>query len=266
MSNVDECKAVATLSNSAKLLAGYMKATGVYHAKELSEALCIPIRTIQRLKLEIACATDGASSGNGARATCAISAVDGAASSANSAMGGVSSGAISATGGASQKEIPPIPPKEKLHYLETTVEINNSGSSSRARVAAAVAEPTIDYDLLESQLVKACNGALANPANAQGLLDLSTPIMWLKSGADLEADILPTLRAIGKRDHGKGISHWNYFTKAVSQATARRARGLPEVEPAPAAAPKGSRQERSAAFHRAMAELSARKQLQGAPV
>ena len=88
-----------------------------------------------------------------------------------------------------------------------------------------------DLFKLEAQLVEACNGALDNPVNCQGLLNLSTPIMWLDSGADLERDVLPTLRAIGKRAHGKKINSWNYFSKAVAQAMANRMAGLPAVEP-----------------------------------
>lgn len=85
------------------------------------------------------------------------------------------------------------------------------------------------YDHLENQLREACNGALANPAVAQGLFDLSAPLGWIKNGCDLEADILPTLRAIGKRDHGKGISSWQYFSRPVAAAKARREQGLPPV-------------------------------------
>lgn len=89
----DEIKAAAALSNSAKLLAGYMTATGMFEAKALAEALAIPLRTIQRLKLEIACAnsaTDGIYSECGTSANDAKHATDGAATCANSAMGGVS--------------------------------------------------------------------------------------------------------------------------------------------------------------------------------
>lgn len=67
---------VNTISNSAKLLGAYMKATGITCAKTIAQTLDIPIRTIQRLKLECA--------------TCANSATDGAAKCANDATGGVS--------------------------------------------------------------------------------------------------------------------------------------------------------------------------------
>lgn len=76
-----------TLSNSAKLLAGYMKATGISDAKALAEALDVSLRTIQRLKLDIAtCATDGVSSD----ANDAKCATGGGANNANDATDGVS--------------------------------------------------------------------------------------------------------------------------------------------------------------------------------
>lgn len=90
-----------------------------------------------------------------------------------------------------------------------------------------------DFKSLETQLLDACNGALDNPVNCQGLLSLATPLMWLDEGADLDRDILPTLRALGQRDHGKRIRTWDYFTHAVAQAKAKRLAGLPAVEVQP---------------------------------
>ena len=52
-----------TLSNPAKLLRGYISATGTTDSRELAAALNIPLRTIQRLKLEVAGAMDGVSDG-----------------------------------------------------------------------------------------------------------------------------------------------------------------------------------------------------------
>lgn len=64
------------ISNPAKILRGYMDATGIADAKTLSDALGIAIRTIQRLKLECA--------------TCANDAIYGAANDAKRARYGVS--------------------------------------------------------------------------------------------------------------------------------------------------------------------------------
>lgn len=73
-----------TLSNPAKLLRGYISATGTTDSRELAAALDIPLRTIQRLKLEVAGAMDGVS----ADAKDAISGVCTNNTSANDAMDG----------------------------------------------------------------------------------------------------------------------------------------------------------------------------------
>lgn len=121
MTNVSEVRVqnkTPALSNSAKILAGFMKATGISDAKALSEALDISLRTIQRLKLDIAtCATDGVSSD----ATCANDATGGGANSANCATDGVSHAPTA----------PPVASRARvednnlLHYPVTTVEDKN---------------------------------------------------------------------------------------------------------------------------------------------
>jgi hypothetical protein len=134
----DEIKTTSPLSNSAKLLAGYMKATGLFEAKALAEALAIPLRTIQRLKLEIACANDAADgvySECGASANHAISAKDGAATCANSAVHGVSDAPTT----------PPVAPPARveetnlLHYQDTSVE-NKNPPTPRKRGKPAVSK------------------------------------------------------------------------------------------------------------------------------
>lgn len=110
----------------------------------------------------------------------------------------------------------------------------------------------IDLDDLENRLREACNGALASPAIAQGLFDLSTPLMWLNQGCDLDLDVIPTLRGIGKREHGKAISSWGYFTKPVTAAKARRLEGLPEV-----AVEASARPDARAAYQAARAQMLA---------
>lgn len=89
--------------------------------------------------------------------------------------------------------------------------------------------PNSDLNALTDRLISSCNGALDNPVNCLGLLNLSTPRMWLESGCDLERDVIPTLEAIGKRDHGKRIRSWDYFTNAVAQAKAKRLAGMPAI-------------------------------------
>jgi uncharacterized protein YdaU (DUF1376 family) len=91
---------------------------------------------------------------------------------------------------------------------------------------------------LSDRLFEACNGSLDNPVNCMGLLNVSIPTMWINQGCDLELDILPTLRAAGKKHHGKRIRSWSYFTAMVAEAKASRERGLPTVTAGVPAAPK----------------------------
>jgi hypothetical protein len=79
---------------------------------------------------------------------------------------------------------------------------------------------------LEKQLLEACNGALDNPVNCQGLLSMAIPKMWMSEGCDLQMDILPTLKAVGQKAHGRRIQSWQYFTKAIGDAKRAREKGL----------------------------------------
>lgn len=83
---------------------------------------------------------------------------------------------------------------------------------------------------LAAQLYAAGGHGLANPAGAAGLLNLSTPCMWLREGADLALDVLPTIKAICMAHVTKGrrpITTWSYFSSAISDAKTARERGLP---------------------------------------
>lgn len=75
------------VSNPAKLLAAYMNCSGITCAKIIAETLDIPLRTVQRLKLEAATLVDVTSAKD---ATCAISGVLTDANSAKDAISGVS--------------------------------------------------------------------------------------------------------------------------------------------------------------------------------
>lgn len=79
------------ISNPAKLLRAVMRLMGVTDTRQLAAELDIPLRTIQRLKLE--CATDGADASS---AKDAINGVD----SANSAISGAKPDAKDAISGA----------------------------------------------------------------------------------------------------------------------------------------------------------------------
>lgn len=76
-------KADAPLSNTAKLLRAYMECSGIHCAKTISKNLGINLRTIYRLKLDIA-----ASCATGGTATSATCATDGTIETASCATGG----------------------------------------------------------------------------------------------------------------------------------------------------------------------------------
>lgn len=210
VTNIDDGNKAVELSNPGKLLKAYMQATGIHCAKTLADSLGIKLRTIQRLKLEIAtCAND---------AKCAIS---GAANSANDAINGVSQQSDG-------KKVSPTPPSKNNYNLELPSNSNSSVAARDPRVAAA---PLMKIDLagLAEKVTEACNGSLASQAIAPGLASMSTPLMWIEQGADLDRDVIPTLTALGKKYHGKGIRSWDYFTGPIAEAKARRERGLPAV-------------------------------------
>lgn len=85
--------------------------------------------------------------------------------------------------------------------------------------------PPIDSHALHARLVAAAGPSLYQLA--LGLVAVSEPISWLKAGADLELDVLPIVQALGARARPGSIRSWNYFAPAVSEAKARRERGLP---------------------------------------
>jgi hypothetical protein len=104
-----------------------------------------------------------------------------------------------------------------------------------------------DLDKLNEQLLEACNGALDNPVNCQGLISLAIPQMWLAEGCDLKMDVLPTLKAVGQKAHGKRVQSWSYFTKAVGDAKRAREKGLVTFNEAGEAETKAERLKRMAA-------------------
>jgi hypothetical protein len=77
------------ISNPAKLLRALIHATGITDCKQLSEMLAIPVRTLQRLKLEVAETVDTATANDAKHAIsgAATSAISGV-STANDAISG----------------------------------------------------------------------------------------------------------------------------------------------------------------------------------
>lgn len=92
-------------------------------------------------------------------------------------------------------------------------------------------EGSVDHDDLDEALREAAGGAI-DPVHP-GLIVLSEVYAWLGAGCDLQADILPTVRALAARHRGPPIRSWRYFARAVIEARDRRAT-LTTVSVAPA--------------------------------
>ena len=112
--------------------------------------------------------------------------------------------------------------------VDSNIYINNNNLSNLTTPTArdVIPQSAEDFKKLNERLVKACNGALDNPANCLGLASLATPIMWLEQGCDLERDVIPTLAGFGRTAHGKRIRTWNYFSDAIAKARDTRLAGL----------------------------------------
>lgn len=91
-----------------------------------------------------------------------------------------------------------------------------------------------DLVLLESRLREA--GDMASDVSP-GLLSLAPILGLLDAGHDLEADILPTIKALAARAKRRPKS-WDYFTEAIKEASAKR-RGLARGGLAPPIAAAG---------------------------
>lgn len=187
--NHEIIKAGSKLSNSAKMLSAFMASSGEYEAKRLSEILDIPIRTIQRLKVEIGAATHGASSGNAENAT---SATHGAKSQNGTNAISATHGVSSAVGGVSLV-------RADSNIITLREKVTDSQSREDENIKAAYAE-----------LKAKCNGStepmLADAMRFMGgQADREHAIKWLAG----------TVSAFG---HERTIQAW---TTVVSKASAK---------------------------------------------
>ena len=129
---------------------------------------------------------------------------------------------------------------------------------TREAVDIEIIEPvksTSGAQLVMGDLLDACNGSLDNPVNCQGLLSEAIPRMWVESGCDIERDIIPTLKALGRKHHGKRIRSWAYFTDAIADARDTRLRGMP-----PPDASGGRSQSKSETEYERITRLMGRKE------
>lgn len=96
----------------------------------------------------------------------------------------------------------------------------------------------IDLNELNRALI-AAGGQALNQTNA-GLSDLSFPLMWIEQGADLAADIVPTIKRLCAGKPPASINSWKFFTAAVADNKKARQSGVAAFEqPAAQTLPNG---------------------------
>lgn len=111
-------------------------------------------------------------------------------------------------------------PRQKRDKQESIKNIEDTTPDTRANL-----------DTLETRLRGAAGPSI--DSSAVSLCVLSDPLAWLKAGADLDADILPTLRARTATARPGSIRSWAYYSQAIADARDRRLRGLPAAIPIP---------------------------------
>jgi len=84
-------------------------------------------------------------------------------------------------------------------------------------------EPQPACDLLR-RCLDAAGPGLADPAKVWTLTATAPRIaLWLKSGADLELDVLPTIARLTAKHREDPIANWSWFDKQIAKSVAMRA-------------------------------------------
>lgn len=84
---------------------------------------------------------------------------------------------------------------------------------------------------LRNVLFAAGGEALADDTKQFRMSNLSIPLSWIGDGASLELDIVPTIQELSRRKRPREIDTWQFFTKAIADAKARREKPLPAGNP-----------------------------------
>lgn len=110
---------------------------------------------------------------------------------------------------------------------------NNTSSNAQAMLTKPEPEPeqdittdaARDLNAISDMLFEAAGSAINRTTGSMEVL--SDPLGWIEQGADLEADVLPTIRRMAAKARPQSIRSWGYFREAVCEARDRRKRGLP---------------------------------------
>jgi len=105
---------------------------------------------------------------------------------------------------------------------------NNNTTESDSQGAAAV---VVDFEVLADRLHEAGGRALNRSLGA--LEAVTEPMAWIDAGADLDRDIIPTVRQLSKGRPANSINSWSYFTKAVAERREKRLGIAGEFKPEP---------------------------------
>jgi hypothetical protein len=190
------------LSNPAKILAAYMRCSGISDAKQLAADLDIPLRTIQRLKLECATSANDAS--------CAISGAPSTPLTPDMAA--------PVAPNAPDVALADTPLARANKELPSEVVISKNQQQQPERIV-------VDANQLYEKLASAAGIALSQMA--LGLQVCSEPQGWLNGGADLDRDVIPVVAALSKAAKPQSINSWKYYRNAVIRARDARLSGLP---------------------------------------
>lgn len=94
-----------------------------------------------------------------------------------------------------------------------------------------------DLDRLQEALTEAGGLALASPAIAPKIAVLAPILRLARTGkgppCDLQADVLPVIRARSARAPPGSIKSWDFFTEAICEARDRRLSGAPAQQSVP---------------------------------
>lgn len=222
----DNCQQIKSIlaatagTPTAKLIA-VLLACGITSNKEIADLIGLKVRAIQTARATLNDATHCAQH------------------SAYAAHGAAQHIAPNATHCAQQdalqkESFPPYPPSKK----KTSSRVDSPSSITQSSV---IARSTVD-DCELLQLLGEAAGTALNPTSAS-LMMATTPRGWLANGADLEADILPTVRGMAAKATTHGVNSWEYFRGGVATAKANRERGL-EAQPCAPAKPETDYQRR----------------------
>lgn len=110
---------------------------------------------------------------------------------------------------------------------------HESSLKSQKNDDAEGAKPKIKPRELEEKLREAAGEDVLNSASPN-IMVMAEPLRWMQQGADLELDILPTVRAVGERVRqrplafNRKIGGWAFFTQDVMGAYRQRMEEIPQ--------------------------------------